>query len=93
MQLEARLARGIDFMIHKGCKPPFTETWVFVSNSKVHVNSIEVEQYLNLTFADLRLFLQKLVICLKRSLDSPHSVFLGLGLLSSLAELYLLISV
>ena len=54
MQLEARLARGMDFMIHRGCKPPFTETRVFVSNSKVPFNAIENEQYLDLTFAETR---------------------------------------
>ena len=44
----------MDFTIHRGCKPPFTETWVFVSNSKVPFNAIEMEQYLDLTFAETR---------------------------------------
>ena len=42
MQLEAWLARSVDFMIHKGCKAPFTETWVFVSLSKVPFNALEM---------------------------------------------------
>ena len=54
MQFEAWLDCGIDFIIHKGCKPPFTETGVFVSHSKVPFNAIDMKQYLNFTFAETR---------------------------------------
>jgi hypothetical protein len=54
MQLEALLARNVDFMIHRGVMSPFTETWVFVSHAKVPFNDIEMDQYLNLTFARTR---------------------------------------
>ena len=54
MQLEALLARNVDFMIHRGVMSPFTETWVFVSHAKVPFNEIEMDQYLNLTFARTR---------------------------------------
>ena len=54
MQLEALLARNVDFMIHRGVMSPFTETWVFVSHANVPFNEIEIDQYLNLTFARTR---------------------------------------
>ena len=34
MKFECRFARNIHFMIHRGCKPLFTETWVSLENSK-----------------------------------------------------------
>ena len=54
MQLEALLARNVDFMIHRGCMAPLTETWVFVSHSKVPFNASEMDQYLTLTFVRTR---------------------------------------
>ena len=54
MQLEALLARNVDFMIHRGVMFPFAGTWVFVSHAKVPFNEIEMDQCLNLTFARTR---------------------------------------
>ena len=38
-------------MFHRGCFPPFTETWVFIGNPKVSYNVAAMEQFLHLTFA------------------------------------------